>query len=96
MPAGSKLVFQISATSNLGASGDVSDTMSVSSDSAETDASNNSVTASAVVASNDVSVVATPPTGPLVEGPATFTMVVDNAGPDDAKNVVLTTTTAPT
>ncbi|MBS0445526.1 MAG: hypothetical protein JSR59_06200 [Proteobacteria bacterium] len=96
MPAGGSLVFQITATSNLGASGNVSDTMSVSSESTETNADNNTITVSAPVVSNDVSVTATAPAGPLVEGPATFTMLVSNAGPDDAKSVVLATTVSDT
>lgn len=96
MPAGGKLVFQISGTSVLGASGNVSDTMSVSSESSETDSTNNTATASSPVVSNDVSVTATAPAGPLTEGPATFTMVVANAGPDGATNVSLATTTSST
>lgn len=56
--------------------------------------SNNSATATVnTTTTNDVAVVGTPPTGPLVTQTATFTMVVSNAGPDKASDVSLATTT---
>ncbi len=95
LPSGGTLVFQITGTSILGASGNLSDTMSVSvGGSGDLDPSNNTVTVYGPVVSNDVSVVASGPPGPLLNGPATFTMVVANAGPNDATNVVLTTTSS--
>ena len=92
LPAGASLVFQVSGNLNLGASGTISDIMSVHSDTNETNTNNNTATVNGLVASNDVSVTATAPVGPLLDGPATFTMVVTNAGPDAALNVGLVTT----
>jgi len=92
LPAGGSLVFQITANVNAGASGTISDTMSASADVGDVNNGNNSFTVTGAVVSNDVSVTITPPVGPLVNGPATFTAVVTNAGPNDALNVVLTTT----
>jgi len=94
LPAGASLVFHVSGPSVLGASGNVSDTMSASVGSGDTDTSNNTATAYGAVVSNDVGVTATPPAGPLLDGPATFTMVVANAGPNDATNVSLATSTS--
>jgi len=92
MPAGASLVFQVSGNTNVGASGTISDIMSVQSDTNETDANNNTATVNGSVVSNDVTVTGTAPAGPLVDGPATFTMVVTNAGPNTALNVGLVTT----
>ena len=92
LPAGASLVFQVSGNTNLGASGTISDIMSVNSDTNETDTNNNTLTVNGLVVSNDVSITATAPAGPLLDGPATFTMVVTNAGPDTALNVGLVTT----
>ena len=92
LPPDGKLVFEVSSTANLGASGLISNTMSVSAGSRDTDSTNNTFTASSAVTSNDLGVTATAPAGPLLSGPATFTMVVSNAGPDEALNVALTTT----
>jgi uncharacterized repeat protein (TIGR01451 family) len=92
MPAGASLVFQVSGNTNVGASGTISDIMSVQSDTNEVDANNNTATVNGSVVSNDVSVTGTAPAGPLVDGPATFTMVVTNAGPNTAVNVGLVTT----
>lgn len=91
MPSGGTLVFNVSSTANPGASGSVSNTMTVSADSLETDRNNNSSTVSVAVTSNDVNVTATPPPGPLLVTSATFTMVVGNAGPDVASAVSLAT-----
>jgi uncharacterized repeat protein (TIGR01451 family) len=95
LPSGGSLVFEISANANVGASGTISNTMVVSSDTADINSDNNSATVSVTVASNDVGVMGTAPPGPLVDGPATFTMVVSNAGPDTAQGVSLATTTSP-
>lgn len=92
MPAGASLVFQVSGNTNVGASGTISDIMSVQSDTNEVDANNNTATVSGSVVSNDVTVTGTAPAGPLVDGPATFTMVVTNTGPNTALNVGLVTT----
>jgi len=92
MPAGGSLRFQVSSVANMGASGLVSNTMSVSAGSKDTSGSNNTFTASGAVASNDIGVVATAPAGPLVSGPTSFSIVVSNAGPDEALGVTLTTT----
>jgi hypothetical protein len=92
MTPGGSLVFEVASTANLGASGLVSSTLSVSSGSRDVNTSNNTFTASAPVASNDLVVTGTAPAGPLLSGPATFTMVVDNVGTDAAGDVVLTTT----
>ncbi len=92
LPAGGSLVFQVASTANLGANGSISNTMSVSAGTPDTNTGNNAVTVSGAVSSNDVAVTATAPPGPLLSGPATFTAVVSNTGPDTASNVVLTTT----
>jgi uncharacterized repeat protein (TIGR01451 family) len=89
---GAALVFTVSGTVNPGASGTISNTLSVSSETTDTDSRNNSATVSASAASNDVSVVASAPPGPLLLGDASFTMLVSNAGPDTARDVVLSTT----
>lgn len=90
--AGGSLVFEVSSTVNVGASGTVSNTLAVTSDTADVNTDNNSATVSTTVASHDVAVQGTAPTGPLVDGPASFTMLVSNAGPDAAQDVVLATT----
>jgi uncharacterized repeat protein (TIGR01451 family) len=92
LPSGGSLTFKVNGNTNLGASGNFSDTMSVSSDTTDDNGNNNTATVIDTVVSNDVSVTATAPAGPLLSGPATFTMVVSNAGPDSATNVVLATT----
>jgi len=92
LPAGGSLVFTITGSVNAGASGTISDTMSASADVGDVNQANNSFTVTGAVVSNDVSVTITPPAGPLVNGPTTFTAVVTNAGPNTAENVVLTTT----
>jgi uncharacterized repeat protein (TIGR01451 family) len=92
MPAGASLVFQVSGNTNVGASGTISDIMSVKSDTNETNANNNTATVNGTVVSNDVTVTGTAPAGPLLDGPATFTMVVTNTGPDTALNIGLVTT----
>jgi uncharacterized repeat protein (TIGR01451 family) len=92
LPAGGSLVFVVSSTVNVGASGTVSNTLAVSADTSDVNSDNNSVTVSTTVASHDVSVQGTAPAGPLVDGPATFTMLVSNAGPDTAQDVSLATT----
>lgn len=91
LPSGGSLKFSINTTVNVGASGTISDTMTVNADSVDTNSGNNVFAVTATAVSNDVGVTGTPPAGPLVDGPATFIMVVSNAGPDDALNVVLTT-----
>lgn len=92
LPRGGRLDFEVRSTLNVGASGTFSDTMVVTADTTDTDSGNNSATVSGSVTSNDVAVTATAPPGPLVAPAATFTTVVDNAGPDAARDVVLTTT----
>jgi uncharacterized repeat protein (TIGR01451 family) len=92
MPGGGSLAFQIAGLTSLGASGTFSDTMTVSSGSLDNNGNNNTATVTSTVVSNDVGVTASAPAGPLLPGPATFSMVITNAGPDPALNVILTTT----
>jgi uncharacterized repeat protein (TIGR01451 family) len=95
LPSGASLVFVVNSTINVGASGTVSNTLAVSSDTADVDSDNNSATVSTTATSHDVAVQGTPPPGPLVDGTASFTMLVSNAGPDAAQDVVLATTVSP-
>jgi len=88
-PGNASLVFQVSGPTVLGASGNVSNTMAVTVGSGDPDNSNNTVTINGSVFSNDVSVVVTAPTGPLLDGPATFSVVIANDGPNDARDVLL-------
>jgi uncharacterized repeat protein (TIGR01451 family) len=92
LPRGGRLDFEVRSTLNVGASGTFSNTMVVTADTTDIDSGNNSATVSGTVTSNDVAITATAPPGPLVAPAATFTMVVDNAGPDTARDVLLTTT----
>lgn len=91
LPPGGTLRFQVTGTAVAGASGTIGYTMTVTADTADTNTDNNSITITSPVGSNDVSVTATAPAGPLVDGPAVFTMVVSNVGPNDALNVSLAT-----
>lgn len=91
LPRNGVLVFNITGTLNAGASGAVTDTMTVTADSVDPDSGNNTLTVTATTTSNDVAITAAAPFGPLVTSPAVYTMLVTNAGPDAANDVVLTT-----
>lgn len=90
LPANGSLVFAINATVAKGASGDLASAASVSAsnDSAPAD---NMATFQVKAYSADVSVSAINPDTPVVGGgSATYTMLLDNAGPDTALDVHLT------
>lgn len=92
LPKGGVLTFTVVGTLITGANGQISDTMTVTSDNVDPNTDNNTATASVTSTSNDVSVTATAPPGPLLSGSAVYTMVVTNAGPDTAVNASLATT----
>ena len=91
LPRNGVLVFNITGTLNAGASGDVTNTMTVTADSVDSNGDNNTLTVTATTASNDVAVTTSAPFGPLVSSSAVYTALITNAGPDTANNVVLTT-----
>lgn len=93
LPAGGRLLFTVSGSLNPGASGTFANTTSVSSaDTPELNPDDNSLTVSGTASSHDVAVTGTAPAGPLLTDAATFDFVVDNPGPDVARDVVITTT----
>lgn len=92
LPSGGSLAFVVRSALVIGASGSFSNTMVVSSETADVNAANNSVTLSGTASSHDVAVVGTAPAAPLVTTAAVFSMQVSNAGPDAASAVVLAAT----
>ncbi len=90
LPANGGLLFSILATVTAGASGDLANAASVSA-SNDRSSVDNTTTFKVKAYSADVSVSATNPNSPVVGGgTATYTMALDNAGPDTAQDVRLT------
>ena len=97
LPAGETQTHLIRATVSAGAVGSLTNTASVASDTPDPDPSNNTDThETPVVFSADLSVSKTGPADPVEPGQLlTYTIAISNAGPDTARDVLLTDTTPP-
>lgn len=92
LPKGGVLTFTVRANLVAGANGEVSNTLSASSEQ-DFDRVNNSATVFAQVASNNLKVTGSPASDSVPGGSATtFTMVVTNEGPATANDVDLSNT----
>jgi len=94
LPAGETINVLIRGTVSLSATGIISNTAEVSSTTPDPNPSNNTSTVDVEVIAPveaDISVVKTASPNPVTPGEVlTYTIVVANAGPNDAQNVVLT------
>ncbi|MED0876491.1 DUF7507 domain-containing protein [Bacillus mobilis] len=92
LPAGDSIPILIQGTVSSSATGIIANTATVSSTTFDPDLSNNTDTSFAPISfSADISVSKTASPTPVVAGDLlTYTVVVSNAGPNDAQNVTLT------
>ena len=91
VPSGGTATITLTATLDPAATGDISNTASVDSPTADPNNGNNSGTATGTTApSADVSITKTmDPTTPVAGDPVTFTLSVRNAGPSTASAVTV-------
>ncbi|QUH19789.1 DUF11 domain-containing protein [Alkaliphilus sp. B6464] len=100
LPAGASRTIIIRATVSQSATGIISNTAEVSSTTPDPNPSNNTSTVDVevipVVREADVSVVKTANPNPVIAGEVlTYTLVVSNAGPNDAQNVIVNDNVSP-
>jgi uncharacterized repeat protein (TIGR01451 family) len=95
IPAGGSEQFAIEVTVDQGTSGTITNTASVTSDTNDPDGSNNSTTENTTVNQPraDLSITKSDNADPVLPGTfLTYTVVVNNAGPQTAENVVVADT----
>jgi len=95
--AGGDASFTLNVDVNPDAMATLTNTVSVTADTSDPDTNNNSITEDTdVIASADLEVNKTDSADPvLAGGTLTYTVTVDNLGPSDAQNVVVTDTLSP-
>jgi uncharacterized repeat protein (TIGR01451 family) len=92
--AGGNKQYTVTVTVNAGTTGTLTNNVSVTSNTADPNAANNSASATTTVnASADLSITKTDSPDPVIAGQnIAYTITVNNAGPSDAVNVVVTDT----